>query len=116
MQIVTLSHIQVYRKVGGNQFLEAVFAQKPILLFEYPVFSSDIKKHGFEYVSLGADFFPKELDLVGIKESVIRKAADRCIEYLFDEKQYNETETRNFNIGKKHFSLEALNEILRVIV
>jgi len=27
----------------GNQFIEAVFAKKPVIVFEYPVFKSDIK-------------------------------------------------------------------------
>ncbi len=37
----------------GNQFLEAVFFQKPIVMFEYPVFRRDIKPLGYKIISLG---------------------------------------------------------------
>lgn len=52
----------------GNQFLEAVYFKKPIVLFEYPVFKKDIKKEGYFYISLGDKTYPeKELNLVPMK-------------------------------------------------
>src|SRR5258708_35306425 len=37
----------------GNQFIEAIFAQKPVIVFEYPVFKSDVKQEGYVVISLG---------------------------------------------------------------
>ncbi len=37
----------------GNAFVEAVFAKKPIAVFEYPVFKADIKKEGYKTISFG---------------------------------------------------------------
>ena len=40
----------------GNQFLEGIFAKKPLIIFEYPVFLTDIKEKGFNIVSLGDNY------------------------------------------------------------
>ena len=100
----------------GNQFLEALFAKKPILVYEYPVYLTDLKKIGFNIVSLGENY---ELDgegLVTVDRGIIKKAEQEIIVYLKDS-EYRKTNVEvNFAKGRKHFSYEALGEILKSIV
>ena len=92
----------------GNQFLEGLFAKKPMVVFEYPVFLSDIKECGFNYISLGDLYNPMENGLVSVNESIIENAANECVAYLTNEKKYTVSGERNFKIGDKYFSLNAL--------
>ena len=56
----------------GNQFIEAVFAKKPVVLFEYPVFKADIRAEGYHYISLGDHTTPPdENGLVSDRKSVV---------------------------------------------
>ncbi|PLV59949.1 mannosylglucosylglycerate synthase [Thermotoga sp. KOL6] len=95
----------------GNQLLEAMVAKKPIVLFEYEVFKSDIKPSGLKYASLG-DRYWREKEFVRVEKSVLTKAADDLSQILFDSILYRNIVEHNFEIGKKHFSLERLEKIL----
>ena len=96
----------------GNQLLEAMCAKKPIVLFEYEVFLRDIKPHGIRYISLGREYDVKD-GLVDVKRSILKEAAREAREILFDEEKYREMVEENFEIGKREFSLEKLEEILK---
>ena len=43
----------------GNQLIEALALKKPVIIFEYPVFIKDIKKFGFDLLSLGGKYHIK---------------------------------------------------------
>ena len=97
----------------GNQFLEAVKAKLPLLVFEYPVYKVDIKNKGFNVISLGdqiRDF--TEDGLARVEENIIKNAADQAVELLTDLKKRQTVVEKNFRIGQKHYSLEAIKTYL----
>jgi len=93
----------------GNQFLEAVKAKLPLLLYEYPVYKKDIKDKGFQVISLGDQIRDYDEDgLARVEESVIEKAADEAVILLTDPMKREQVVEHNFKIGLDHYSLEAL--------
>ncbi|MFH1522441.1 MAG: glycosyltransferase family 4 protein [Patescibacteria group bacterium] len=86
----------------GNQFIEAVFAKKPIVAFEYPVFKKDIKKEGYKIISLGSKIEKKdERDLYKIPQKNINKAVKKSIKWLLNKKLKKKLD-KNYQIGKKY--------------
>jgi glycosyltransferase involved in cell wall biosynthesis len=101
----------------GNQFLEALRANLPILVFEYPVFKADIKDKGFRVISLGSQLRERdELGLVRVEPQIVAAAADQAVELLTDPRLRRETVEHNFQIGRQHYSLEALRGYLAELV
>jgi mannosylglucosylglycerate synthase len=99
----------------GNQFLEALFAKKPMIVFEYSVFVSDIKEKGFKYASLGQEYVVGEDGLAKVEGKYVKSAAESCIMYLKDKEMRDKHVEENFQIGAKYFSLEGLEEILKTV-
>ncbi len=77
----------------GNQYIEAVYFKKPVIITPYPVYKSDIKPLGFKSIEISKLLNNRDLkqvsDFMENKEKV--------------EKMVNE----NFELGKSHFSYEA---------
>ena len=97
----------------GNQFLEALRARLPLLLFEYPVYQADIKDKGFRVVSLGSEIQGSdELGLVQVAPQIIEASADQAVELLTDARLRQETVEHNFQVGRQHYSLESLRGYL----
>ncbi len=97
----------------GNQFLEAVKAKLPLLLFEYPVYIKDIKDKGFQVISLGNQIRDYDEDGLARVESLkIEEAADQAIILLTDAEQREQVVEHNFNVGLQHYSMEALKGYL----
>ena len=97
----------------GNQFLETIRAQLPVMLLEYPVYLADIKNLGFRVISLGSKVQRcDDLGLVQVAPQVIETAADQAVELLTDTELRQEMVEHNFQLGQKYFSLEALREHL----
>jgi len=97
----------------GNQFLEALRARLPLMVFEYPVYRADIRDKGFRVVSLGSEIQGQDdLGLVRVEQAVIEAAADRAVELLTDAQLRQETVEHNFQVGRQHYSLEALRGYL----
>lgn len=70
----------------GNQYIEAVYFKKPVILTPYLVFKKDIKPLGFGYIDM----------------------ADKNIEEkLNDTEKLTEMVEHNFQLAKKHYSYEA---------
>ena len=79
------------------------------MLFEYPVYQTDLNDKGLKVVSLGSEVTGRdEQGLVTIAPEVIERAADEGIELLTNAKIRQETVEHNFNVGKKYYSLDAL--------
>lgn len=95
----------------GNQFLEAVFAKKPIILYEYPVFIEDIWRAEYFYVSLGRNKTAGENKLVSIPPGDLKKAVASAIDTLVNPRTLQRLE-QNFEIAKKCFGNEKLKEML----
>ncbi len=101
----------------GNQFLEALRARLPLMLFEYPVYQADIKDKGFRVVSLGCAIQGRDdLGLVQVAPQVIESAADQAVELLTDAQLYQDVVEHNFQVGRQHYSLQALRSYLTQLI
>ncbi|GAB6189081.1 mannosylglucosylglycerate synthase [Marinitoga arctica] len=98
----------------GNQLLEGLFAKKPILIYEYPVYEKDIKLNGFNLVSLGnnAKYINGKYE---ITKDIIKKATQEILDILFNKEKAIKIIENNFELGKKFYSYETLNLILSKI-
>jgi mannosylglucosylglycerate synthase len=93
----------------GNQFLEAVKAKLPLVLFEYPVYQADIKQHGFQVISLGDQHLPPdEQGFVQVEETVLETAAVQALRVLTQSGPRREMVEHNYRLAAEHFSLESL--------
>ena len=101
----------------GNQFLEALRARVPIVLFEYPVYRADIKDKGFSVISLGSGIEGKDkLGLARLNEGSVDHAAEESVRALTDGAFRHEIVEHNFSLGKRFYSLESLENYLRTIL
>lgn len=101
----------------GNQFIEAIFAKKPIAVFEYPVFKSDIKKEGYNIVSFGDKFIVnKKTGEVSVPKGAMKKAVDRTIGNLLSKQLNKKRINQNFKIGKKYHNYDILEKFLLSII
>ena len=97
----------------GNQFIEAIFAKKPIILFEYPVFKADIKKEDYSYISLGDKTSGTDDNgLVQVDKSTMQKVCKEAINTLLSKATPSELE-KNFAIGKRYHHTTVLVELLK---
>ncbi|MCX7996681.1 MAG: glycosyltransferase [Patescibacteria group bacterium] len=87
----------------GNQFIEAVFARKPIAVFEYPVFVSDIATQGFRVASLGSCYQTGSDGLIMVPQEKVAAAATEILATLTNPDRYREQTDTNFAIGAKHY-------------
>lgn len=97
----------------GNQFLEAIKAKLPVVVFEYEVYKRDIKPNGFKIISLGDKLIGKEdRGLYQIDPSIIKSATKEAIKVLTDLSYRKKTVEYNFDLGKQLYSLTALRKYL----
>ncbi len=95
----------------GNQLLEALAAKKPIVLFEYDVFRSDIKGSGIEYVSLG-EKYTRDGWRVVVRDEILDRATDEILKIVFDKNEYHRIVEHNYRVIKGAYSLSSLQKIL----
>ncbi len=101
----------------GNQFLEALRARLPLVLFEYPVYRADIQDKEFRVVSLGSEIRGRDdLGLVQVEQSITEAAADQAIELLTDAELRRETVEHNLEVSRRYYSLEALRGYLARLI
>ena len=101
----------------GNQFLEAIRAKLPVVLFEYPVYRADIKQKGFDVISLGDEVKARDdLGLVTVDEGAVRNAAQRATEIITDLSTRKVMVEHNFSLGKEFYSLENLSNRLKKLL
>ncbi len=97
----------------GNQLIEAVFARLPVLLFEYPVYASDLRDAGFSVASLGDVQGPRdERGLVTVAPEAVRAATEQVMRYLQDADARREAVEHNVERARARYSYEALERIL----
>jgi len=96
----------------GNQFLEAIFAKKPVVVYEYPVYVSDLKDKGFEVITLGDTHKVDSDGLVIVDKNIIQQAAIEAIDILVDSKKREKITKKNFAICDQYFSYQSLGKIL----
>ena len=101
----------------GNQLIEAVFARLPVVLFEYPVFVSDLREAGFRVASLGDTLGPSdERGLVTVPPEALRSATDQVMRYLQDAGARRDAVEHNASVARERYSFDALEGILDEIL
>jgi len=101
----------------GNQLLEAVYARLPTVVFEYPVYLSDIKDKNFRFISLGSQISGRDdLGLAYLDKQIIETSADEVIEYLIDNDLRKKDTEHNYSIGRKYYSYTSLNRYLEDLI
>ena len=97
----------------GNQFLEAIKAKLPLVLFEYPVFKKDIKPKGFKVISLGDTIHDyDDAGLVQIENGILESAADQAMGILTDPGLRKDVVDPNYSLAKEHYSITALGDYI----
>lgn len=102
-----------YWEGWGNQLIEAVFAKLPVLLFEYPVYVSDLRDAEFDVVSLGETLGDRDArNLVTVPEQAVQDAAQGVVEMLIDADRRQRAVEHNFQRANEMYSYDALEKIL----
>jgi glycosyltransferase involved in cell wall biosynthesis len=97
----------------GNQFLEALRAELPVVIFEYPVYKADIAAKGFDAISLGSEISGyDDTGLAQVPTEIIVKAAKESIASLTNSTIRQKIVRRNLEIAKENYSLHTLRKIL----
>jgi glycosyltransferase involved in cell wall biosynthesis len=87
----------------GNAFVECILAKKPIFVNNYkPVYMQDIGNKGFETVMIEDSHLTDE-------------KVKQMAEIIYDPVRCREIGEYNFEVGKKHFSYEVLEEKLNTL-
>jgi glycosyltransferase involved in cell wall biosynthesis len=101
----------------GNQFIEAVFARRPVYLYEYPVYVTDLKPAGFDVVSLGSDPVGTDDDgLVTIEPARLDRATAEVVTMLTDPDRRRRAVSHNFTVARSRFSYEVLRQLVTQII
>ncbi len=101
----------------GNQFIEAVFAHLPVVLFEYPVWKSDLAQVGFDVASLGDRIVGHdEQGLVEVAEEQLDRAVEKTLTFLKDGDRRREATERNYALAERFFSYDALESYVAPLV
>ncbi|HIA35608.1 MAG TPA: glycosyltransferase, partial [Flavobacteriales bacterium] len=88
----------------GNAFVEAILAKTPVFVNNYePVFMPDIGSKGFKVVMLEDN-------------KLTDKAIEQMKEIIYNPKLSQEIGAFNFELGKKHFSYDVLQEKLEQLL
>ncbi len=88
----------------GNAFIEAVLAKRPVFVNNYkPVYWPDIGSRGFKTVMLEDN-------------NLTRDKVEEMHEIIYNEKLNHEIGEYNFQLGKKYFSYEVLEEKLKQLL
>jgi len=87
-----------------------------ILIYEYPVYLSDIKPLNFSVVSLGKNHIKTASGLAEVPKDKRQHAASLIIDLLLDENLYLFTTESNFEIAQKALSFSTLENQLSDII
>ncbi|MCK5671962.1 MAG: hypothetical protein KAH95_01225, partial [Spirochaetales bacterium] len=97
----------------GNQFIEAVFAKKPIMVYEYPVFKTDIKPQGYEVIDLGSVSVQNpQTGFLKLPDETIEAVCINVIETLLSAGTVEKLEI-NFQTAKKNNSRNTLKVLMK---
>ncbi|MFC1722477.1 glycosyltransferase family 4 protein [Patescibacteria group bacterium] len=98
----------------GNQLLEAFNMEKPIVLFEYPVYKTDIKDLGFKVISLGDEISGVRNDsgLKYISFEVNKKTVSELISLIEDFDRLQKINKENKEIARLNFGFQPTKKKL----
>jgi len=100
----------------GNQLLEALFAKKPVVVFEYPVFESDIKELNLNLASLGSEYEQRKDGYIEIAAEKFKPALKEAQKYLKDQAYRRQAVEENFETAAAELSYRRLEELLKKLV
>lgn len=100
----------------GNQFLEGLCAKKPMVIYEYPVYKTDIKGFDFDVVSLGDEYHRADNGLVTVDQSLIKQASKDLLDVFTSNEKYEQMVNRNYQIGRQFLSTKHLENLLDIII
>jgi len=100
----------------GNQLLEALFAKKPVVVFEYPVFESDIKELNLNLASLGSEYQQREDGYIEIEAEKFEPTLKEAKRYLKDQAYRRQAVEENFNTAAAELSYSRLKELLEKLI
>ena len=86
----------------GNAFLEAVYFNKPIVVNNYSIFSTDIRPKGFHVI---------EFD-----DYVTDETVERTTEILHNPPLAQQWAEKNYRLARKYYSYEVLETKLRILI
>jgi glycosyltransferase involved in cell wall biosynthesis len=86
----------------GNAFLEAIYYKKPILVNRYSTFIKDIEPKGFDLITIDGD----------LTSQVVHNVR----EILESPKRRKSMVDHNYEIAKRHYSYEILQQQLNIII
>ena len=100
----------------GNQLIEALALKKPVIIFEYPVFTKDIKKFGFNLLSLGNKYYFKRGSRKLEEERLLQqprtgRRLERGKSYKLPEQRLQQPQT-----GRRHLEHKELYELPQKII
>jgi glycosyltransferase involved in cell wall biosynthesis len=96
----------------GNQLLEAFFARRPVVVYEYPVFKTDIKDLDLEIISLRDDIkLDEKSQLWKLDSQILKNATAKAIKILTDSKKYKTVTNHNFRVAKSNFGFDKTLKI-----
>ena len=84
----------------GNAFLEALYFRKPVVVNTYSIYTKDIKPKGFDVIELDG--------------YVTDAAVEATLAVLDNPARCKEMVDLNYELGKEHFSYDALRRELRI--
>jgi len=96
----------------GNQFIEALFARKPVIVHEYPVYKSDIKPKGYQVISLGGDAEQGDDNLYSLSENILKAASQQVIDWLLSP-DTNKLLDKNYELARSNNSYDYLRALMR---
>lgn len=83
----------------GNAFLEAIYYRRPLVMSTYEIFRTDIQPKGFR--------------VIGFDDYIGEDTIEQARRVLVDPALAAEMGEHNFAIGRRHYSLRALEHALR---
>ncbi len=86
----------------GNALIEAVYYKRPVVVNRYPVYNSDIRPLGFEFIELDG--------------YVNDRAIEQAMHVLEHPEDAREMVEGNFSIARDYFSLETLEVLLAQVL
>ncbi len=111
--IVTFPSVQ---EGWGNQLLEAVFAKKIVMGYEYPVLQTDILPKGLRIVSLGKNAQIGEDGLYELDRQTYSETAESLFNLVTDYPESHRLVDRNFSVGAQNFSYDVLKKTMKAII
>ena len=101
----------------GNQLLEAMKSKTATMIFEYPVYQTDLASAGLKMVSIGDEMeINPKTKLAEAPQKAIDKAADEAISILTDGDAYRDMVDHNFKVGEENFSMTTLRAYIKMLI